>query len=131
MLVKKAISDDGSLLFPERLSREFLEEQRKSQGSYILSCQYQNEPVDDDSATFKKSWIRYYYSLPAEQLEYYITIDPAISQRRDGDYSAIIVPAVSRRNDLYVVEAIRERMTLNELKRLVAGGGFEPPTFGL
>lgn len=38
ILVRKAIEDDGSLLFPERLTEKFLDEQKRDQGNYIFSC---------------------------------------------------------------------------------------------
>lgn len=43
--VKPAISQDGVLLFPNRLTEKFLEEQRKAQGSYIFSCNPKGAPV--------------------------------------------------------------------------------------
>jgi len=114
ILIKKAIHSDGNLLFPERLTKEFLNNQRKSQGSYIFSCQYQNEPIDDESAVFKKSQIKY-YEKPPKNLTKYTTVDPAISQEKSGDYSGIVTCGVDPDNNLYVLETIREKLNPFEL----------------
>lgn len=52
----------GDLLFPERLTEEFLKSQRKSQGTYIFNCQYMLNPVDAETADFKREWLRYHRS---------------------------------------------------------------------
>lgn len=43
--VKPAIDEDGVLLFPQRLTERFLDDQRKAQGSYIFSCNPKGAPV--------------------------------------------------------------------------------------
>lgn len=52
----------GDLLFPERLTDEFLKSQRRDQGTYIYNCQYMLEPVDAETADFKREWIKYHRS---------------------------------------------------------------------
>lgn len=49
----------GSLFFPERHNDSFLKSQRKSQGTYIFNCQYMLDPVDSDTADFRREWFRY------------------------------------------------------------------------
>lgn len=49
----------GELFFPERLTAEFLKNQRRAQGTYIYNCQYGLEPVDSETADFKRLWLRY------------------------------------------------------------------------
>jgi hypothetical protein len=80
------------LLWPERLDAEFLYDQLLDQGPYIFSCQYQNQPVDDESAIFKKSWIQFYdpNELPVEGLPTFATMDP-IRDAEGNDFYAIIV----------------------------------------
>ena len=51
---RKAIEDDGTLLFPERLTRDFLAAARRTMGVYLFGNQYQNETVPDGMQTFKK-----------------------------------------------------------------------------
>src|SRR5258708_14209019 len=56
-LINDQITKD-KLLWPERLSAEFLKETYIEQGPYIFSCQYRLNPVDDENAAFKKSWVK-------------------------------------------------------------------------
>jgi hypothetical protein len=53
---KRAIQDDGSLLFPERLSQEFLDNARRTMGAYSFFNQYQNEILPDGQQVFKKEY---------------------------------------------------------------------------
>lgn len=52
--------EPGDLLFPERITKEFLDEQRQAQGSYIFNCQYMLNPINQEEADFSKEWLVYY-----------------------------------------------------------------------
>ena len=54
VVYKKAIEDDGSLFFPERLTESFLFNQRKTMGSYFYANQYQNEIVPMGDVNYQK-----------------------------------------------------------------------------
>jgi predicted phage terminase large subunit-like protein len=136
ILIRKAIQSDGTLLYPERLTKEFLEEQRISQGSWIFSNQYQNEPLPREDAPF--SWINYHewtgeYSngqiMPKELRKYksefgydelekestilvnvFMTIDPAVSEAATADYTAIVVCGVDNKNRLFVLDYVNEHI---------------------
>lgn len=103
ILVRGAYNKDGSLYFPTRLTEEFLQEQRKSQGSWIFSCQYQNEAIDSENAVFKEEWIQYYEN-PPKALNVFITIDPAATVNRTSDYTAVMVIGVDPDSNIYVLE---------------------------
>lgn len=106
---EKAIRDDGTLLFPERLTPEFLARSRKVMGSYIFANQYQNEIIPDGEQTFKKEWLRYYLSLPELSFTYAF-IDPAISEADTADFTAVSVVSVDVEQNWYVCHARRERI---------------------
>ena len=104
---------DGSwiLFFPSRLTREFLEDKRKKQGSYIFSSQYMLSPLDDSNATFKQADIQYYENLRAELsrnrdriVEKHIMIDLAISKKETADYTVIMCVGVSEQKNIYVID---------------------------
>src|SRR5690606_4259817 len=59
IILSKAREDDCELLIPERITRSVLEKQKRGQGTYIWSCQYQNNPVEDETATVKHPYFRY------------------------------------------------------------------------
>ena len=110
----KAIQDDGSLLFPERLTHQFLESQRRAMGSYLFANQYQNEIIPEEDQTFKKHWLRYYSELP-ERVNHFGFIDPAISEADTADYTGFVVIAVDSDQNWYVRYAKRERINPTQL----------------
>jgi predicted phage terminase large subunit-like protein len=127
-----AYKEDGSLRFPNILTKEELERLRRSQGSYLFSCNYLNSPIDEEHAKFRKEWIRYYdYKLGGKLVaqgndkakeffnikdcRVFIHVDPATSDRKTGDYTAFIVSAISPEDFIYVLEAKREKVNLTEL----------------
>jgi len=114
VVYEKAIRDDGSLLFPERLTEEFLAQARRSMGSYLFANQYQNEVIPEDEKRFKKEWIRYYDQLPSDTYRFAF-IDPAIGQKDHHDYTGIIVIDASTDGSWYVRVANRYRMTPTEI----------------
>ena len=116
ILVRKAYNRDGTLFFPERLTEEFLEKTRHTQGSYIFSCQYMNEPVDDETATFKQSnMIR----VPWEMVEsmpmnWYLSVDPSY-EGPYSDYAALVVCGMNHQKDLYVRHVLRMKMSYSQI----------------
>jgi predicted phage terminase large subunit-like protein len=110
--------DESSLFFPERLTKKFLIEQKKSMGSYLFSAQYLNNPMDDDSAMFRKSWIQYYTSCPAN-VKKFMSIDPAASLSTTADYTAIVVCGIDENSNIYVLDAVRARVTVKDMIALV------------
>lgn len=114
----KAIRDDGTLLFPQKLSKEFLLRQRKIQGSYIYAHQYQNEIIPGDDQDFKKEWLKYYTELP--KLKYtFAMIDPAISLDQAACYTAFTVVDVDVDNQWYLKAARRVRYTATQTIDLI------------
>lgn len=100
--------------FPQKFTMDSLAEIKRSQGSYVFSCQYLNEPVDDESAIFKKSWILNYERAP-EPLYKVTTVDPAISKEKHGNYSAIVTTGVSEFGKKYILQIKRGKWNPFEL----------------
>lgn len=114
VIYKKAILDDGSLLFPERLTKEFLENTRRTMGSQLFANQYQNEVIPEDAKSFKKNWIRYYSTIPSNVLRFGF-IDPAIGQHKHSDYTGIAIVCVDDMGHWYCPLLIRERLTPTQI----------------
>ncbi len=114
LVYKKAIADDGTLLFPQKLSQEFLESQKRNLGSYQFANQYQNEIIPDELQTFKKHWFRYYGELPKNTFQFAF-IDPAIGQKKTSDYTGIVVISTDSDGGWYVRVARRERLTPSQI----------------
>uniref|UniRef100_A0A6H1ZBX4 Putative terminase n=1 Tax=viral metagenome TaxID=1070528 RepID=A0A6H1ZBX4_9ZZZZ len=135
-IVRQAINSDGQLLFPEVLSREFLADVRLSQGSFLYSGQYQNDPIDDETAEFKKEDIRYFEidkfekyvpvdepdshrgpnpkNYGANQMNWYMHLDPSKGVKH-GDLSGLIISAVDPKGRIFVPYAEGFNLRKNEL----------------
>lgn len=118
VVYKSCYNDDGSLLFPERLSHEFLEAAKRTMGGYLFANNYENKVIPEGMQTFKKSWRRYWHILPTN-LTHYAFIDPAISEADTADYTGIIVVGVDPNQDWYLRFARRARMNPTELINLL------------
>jgi predicted phage terminase large subunit-like protein len=122
--IEKAIRKDGSLFFPNRLTKEFLDEMRRAQSAYLFSCQYQNEPVSEETQAFRKEYFKYWGNeaepYPSQDnsrilLNLYLIIDRAFSTKEAADYTGICVAGVSSSNNIYVLEAERKKCGLQAL----------------
>lgn len=116
IMIRRAIKDDGELFFPSRLSQEFLDSVKKKQGSRIFSAQYQNEPVDDETATFKRANIvRREWALAKDRpINWYMTVDPSF-EGPYSDYAALVVAGMDYQRDLYVRHVLRKKMTYSDI----------------
>lgn len=114
VVYEKAIRDDGSLLFPERLTHEFLQNTRKTMGSYLFANQYQNEVIPEDERRFKLEWIRYFRAIPSNTYRFGF-IDPAIGQNKHSDFTAIVIVDVDSDNQWYLRLANRYKITPTEI----------------
>jgi len=119
IFIRQAHNPDGSLFFPKILPQEELDRLRISLGNYLYSCNYENNPVDKDSAKFKQEWIKYYprdKECPhLSEMNIYTTVDPAISERVEGDFSGIITTGVDWENNKFVLETKRLKVNPFEL----------------
>jgi len=116
--VREAEDDDGNLTMPEVLSREFLDQQRKTQGEYIYQLQYLNRVNTGSFSTFKESDLQFYVT-PPEGLVHFLTIDPAVGMNRRSDFSGIIMNGVDYYNNYYIREALELRIEPSDLINLI------------
>ena len=119
VIYEKAIKEDGSLFFPERISHEFLQEAKKKMGTILFSNQYLNEVFPDGDAKFKKEWFKYYEYLPDCPLYHFAHIDPAISTEDGADFTGVAVVSVDSSRNWYIRRASRERLTPTQIVNLV------------
>jgi len=117
IVYERAIREDGSLYFPEKLNAQALEKLRRTMGSYIFANQYQNEIIPLDEMIFKPEWIKRYTSLP-ETKRTFAFIDPAISQKKSSDFTAIVVVDIDVDNNWYVKFARRYKLNPTEVVEL-------------
>jgi predicted phage terminase large subunit-like protein len=110
IIARSAIGVDGELLYAAKLDRAFLDNKRELQGSYIFSCQYQNEPVDADTAKFKREYFQYrsWKEVDGIPINWYLTIDPG------GAGKSIILAFKTKMKELGIwlpIQYIEHRVT--------------------
>jgi hypothetical protein len=123
-LIRAAYDEEGTLLFPERLTKAFLDAQKRAQGSAIFSAQYLNDPVGGGEAPFKKEWIKYFDELPQTNFSGSIIVDPALgkntSKSKKRDQTAMAVVLVDPFKNWYVVKVERGNWNPTALIRRLA-----------
>lgn len=101
----------GELLFPPRLTWDVLDDLKRKQGSAHFSAQYMLNPIPEESQTFKGPFRKYEESdIRGLDLKKFITIDPAISEDKQADYSALMCIGVDAHNDWYILDIWRDRV---------------------
>jgi predicted phage terminase large subunit-like protein len=92
-----------------------------SQGYASKNCQYQNSPVSAVDATFRPEWFKYYIDddLKNIELNYFLTLDPAISLEKSADFTVFMICALDTVNNLYIIKIDRGKYLPDEIiKRL-------------
>lgn len=118
VIYEKAVRDDGSLFFPERLTHEFLENAKKTMGSYLFANQYQNEIIPLEEQKFKPQWNRYFNVVP--EITYsFAFVDPALSESVTADFTAVVVVQVDTNHDWYVRVAQRYKVNPSQIVNLL------------
>jgi intein/homing endonuclease/phage terminase large subunit-like protein len=100
----------GKLLFPARLSWDVLDGLKRQQGSSHFAAQYMLDPILAEDAVFKFDF-KYYEKtdLTGVDLNRFITVDPAISEKKEADYSAMVCVGVDKMNNWYILDLWREK----------------------
>lgn len=107
----------GKLLFPKRLSWETLAGNKRQQGAYHFSAQYMLDPIPTDEQVFRPPFKTFEETdLRGLDLKRFITIDPAISEEKHADYSAMTCIGVDHNNDWYILDIWRDKV---QPKRLI------------
>lgn len=112
---RSAYNANGTLYFPTRLTHEFLEDQKLTQGSRIFACQYLNNAVDESAVLFKPSWIKWYGRQTPSNLYITAIVDPAISQKDDACNTAFTQVGTDPDGFLYVLDAVILKCLPHEL----------------
>lgn len=102
---------------PVLLSKATLKKKYSAMGSYVFSCQMLQNPVMESIASFKEEWIQYYTTLSEEHIhtmQRYIIVDPAGERKKNSDYSVFLVIGVGEDENFYILDAVRDKLTLTE-----------------
>lgn len=100
----------GDALWPEFYPLERLEEIKRTIGPREWNALYQQRPVPDEGAYFKRDWFQYWTELPKFGLRYYGASDYAVTEGK-GDYTVHIVGALDEDDNLYIIDMWRGQTT--------------------
>ena len=103
---------DGAPVF---LDQQTLMEKRRDMGPYTFSCQMLQDPVADKAMSFKDDWLSFYETLTdTSKWNKYILVDPASSKKATSDYTVMAVLGLAPDNNYYLIDAIRDRLSLTQ-----------------
>lgn len=113
-----AVGPDGK---PYLLSPENLAKKRRNMGPVTFSAQMLLNPLAAGQVHFDRSWLRYYRDPRSIRGNVYLLVDPANSKKKYSDYTVAIIVCLGADNNYYVLDIIRDRLSLSERwKMLVA-----------
>ena len=124
----------GELLFPNRLGWDLLESKKREQGSYHFAAQYMLNPIPEENQVFKGPFKRYEETdIRGLELRKFVTIDPALSEKKEADFSAMVCVGVDKNNTWYVLDIWRDHVLPNALINQIFywNEKWKPISFGL
>lgn len=116
VIARSATATDGELLYPAKLSKEVLAQKREKLGGYLYSCQYMNDPVDQENAKFKRSYFQYRTTQEIEgmPINWYLTVDPG-GDGNQSDFAALVLSGMDYQDNLYVRYIVKAKMTEGQI----------------
>jgi predicted phage terminase large subunit-like protein len=107
-IVRKAIQEDGTALWPDVWTLALLEAKRTELSSAVFDLQYQNDPSGMDGNIIRRDWFRYVDHVPAGARS--VGMDLAASAKERADFTAAVEWVTDSDENLYLVGAWRERL---------------------
>lgn len=125
VFIRKAINEDGSLFFPERLDHDTLRHIRE-RNFLVFMSQYQNDPTSPENLDFKVDWLVYYkMGLDNDTGEYFCRIEGQDFWVKDMVVHLLVDPASSGDLDMQVAESLK-RGRITKANNAVAIIGAHP-----
>lgn len=99
---------------PVLMSREALAKKRRDQGPYTFGSQMLQNPKADEVQGFQEKWLQYWVPNEGDGLNKYIVVDPASEKKSGSDYTAIWCVGQGADGYYYVLDGLRDRLSLTE-----------------
>jgi predicted phage terminase large subunit-like protein len=117
-LLRRAVGDDLAPVWPERWPRARLQARRQEIGDVAFARGYRLVCVPDEEVPIRAAWVRFWTDEAALE-RVILAVDPAVSQARSADRSALVVLARTAANEVRVLEAVARRVPAPELVQLI------------
>jgi predicted phage terminase large subunit-like protein len=109
-------TEEGELLWPERFSREDLDELKLRLGIYGAAGQFQQRPSPRGGGLIKEAWLKPYKTLP--KLAYVIqSWDTAFKTKQENDFSVCLTMGISTDGEYYLIDCYKGKIEFPELKK--------------
>ncbi len=109
-------TDDGTPAGePVMLSKEQFATRWREMGPYVGAAQLLQNPTADAIAGFKRDWLRSFdVGNTYQHLNRYLMVDPASEKKSGSDFTAIAVVGLGPDKNIYLLDAVRDRLNLKE-----------------
>jgi len=104
-----------SIFFDE----EVLAAKRREMGSFTFATQMLQDPRADSIQGFKEADLRFWPALHYNHLNVYLLFDPANEKKKRSDYTAAFVIGMGEDDNYYIIDIIRDRLSLTERGNLL------------
>lgn len=124
-------NDKNPSIWPEYFKEEMLRAIRINRGSVKFNLLYQGDPTSLEGDIFRRDWFEYYgmgvdpqgnetvkKKIPDDAV-YFMSVDPAISQKASADYFVVAVMARDSEGNLYVVHVLRTKLEAPDQKKAI------------
>jgi hypothetical protein len=93
---------------------------KRMPSDYLFNCQILLDPAPISERILPPPQPTYKPPIPeGENLKYYIAVDPAATTEDYSDATGIVIGAINKINQLYIVDAIKVKIPGNELADLI------------
>ena len=113
--------EEGELLFPDRFTREVVDRDKKSLGSYATACQFQQRPVPRDGGMFHRDWFEIVPYAP-DGVRWVRGWDLAASEattKQNPPYTAGVKLGVDANGTFYIGNVIRGQLTPGKVEEMM------------
>lgn len=97
------------LMHPDTLATK-----RREQGPYTFACQMLLDPKADETQGFKEAWLKFWPCNYFHNFNKIILCDPANEKKKGNDYTVFFVLGLGEDMNYYVIDLIRDRLSLTE-----------------
>ncbi len=100
---------------PVLWTREQVAKRRRDAGPFTFASQMLLDPTADRKQGFHEDWIRFYqHGGDFGGMNKYLIVDPASEKKKTSDYTAMVVIGLGTDENFYLIDAIRDRLSLTE-----------------